>query len=164
MNPNRNPQLSKEDIERYLGRLLAAPHVIWLAGDMQGDDTDGHIDQLARFVDERTVVAAVEDDPADANFQPLADNIRRLKQATDQDGRPLTVVPLPMPRAKFHDGQRLPASYANFYIANGIVIVPAFDDPADEVAAATLARLFPSRRIQSIPALDLVWASAPSTA
>jgi agmatine deiminase len=157
LNPNRNPQLSKPDIERYLADYLATPHVIWLAGEMEGDDTDGHIDQLARFVDERTVVAAVEDDPADANFKPLADNVRRLKRATDQDGRPLTVVPLPMPRAKFHGQQRLPASYANFYIANGIVIVPAFDDPADEVAAATLTRLFPTRQIQPIPALDLVW-------
>ena len=136
---------------------LAAPNVIWLAGEMEGDDTDGHIDQLARFVDQRTVVAAVEDDPADANHRPLADNVRRLKKATDQDGRPLTIVQLPMPRAKFHGQQRLPASYANFYIANGIVIVPSFDDPADKVAAATLAKLFPTRKIHPIPALDLVW-------
>jgi agmatine deiminase len=157
LNPNRNPQLSRQDIERYLADYLAAKHVIWLAGDLAGDDTDGHIDQLARFVDERTVVAAVEDDPADENFGPLLDNIHRLEAARDQVGRPLTVVPLPMPRPKYHDGQRLPASYANFYIANGVVVVPAFDDPADGTAAAILGRFFPTRRVQPIRALDLVW-------
>jgi agmatine deiminase len=157
LNPNRNPQLSRQEIEQYLTDYLAARHVIWLAGDMAGDDTDGHIDQLARFVDERTVLAAVEEDPTDENYVPLRDNVRRLQKATDQDGRPLTVATLPMPRPKYHDEQRLPASYANFYIANGVVVVPAYDDPADAVAAAVLGRLFPTRRVQSIRALDLVW-------
>ncbi len=157
LNPNRNPHLSPSQVERYLADYLAASKVIWLHGDMAGDDTDGHIDQLARFVDESTVVAAVEEDPSDENFEPLAENWRRLQSATDQDGRKLTVLPLPMPRAKFHDGQRLPASYANFYIANGVVVVPTFDDPADAIAVETLGQCFAGRRIEPIGALDLVW-------
>lgn len=157
LNPNRNPHLDRAAVEKYLADYLAATHVIWLHGDMAGDDTDGHIDQLARFVDERTVVTMVEGDTADDNYEPLAENQRRLARATDQDGRPLTVVPLSMPRAKYHDGQRLPASYANFYIANGVVVVPQFDDPADAVAVETLARCFPTRQIVPIGAIDLVW-------
>ncbi|MEX2188708.1 MAG: agmatine deiminase family protein [Pirellulales bacterium] len=157
LNPNRNPHLDRGQVERYLADYLAATHVIWLHGDMAGDDTDGHIDQLARFVDEWTVVAMVEEDRSDENYEPLQENWRRLQLATDQDGRPLTILPLPMPRAKYHDGQRLPASYANFYIANGGVVVPTFDDPADAVAIQTLARCFPTRRIEPINAIDLIW-------
>lgn len=157
LNPNRNPHLSRGQVERYLADYLAARKIIWLRGEMAGDDTDGHIDQLARFVDERTIVAAIEEDPADENFGPLKESWERLEKATDQDGRPFTLLPLPMPRAKFHDGQRLPMSYANFYIANGIVVVPKFDDPNDAVAVETLGRCFPTRRIVPIYAVDLVW-------
>jgi agmatine deiminase len=157
LNPNRNPQLSQSDVERYLTDYLCAKKVLWLSGGIAGDDTDGHIDELARFVGPTTVVAAIEEDPTDENHQPLGDNLRRLAEMTDAQGRPLQVIPIPMPRAIHHDRQRLPASYMNFYIANGVVIVPAFNDPADEVARATLARLFPTRQIRGIEAVDLAW-------
>ncbi|MGD9720631.1 MAG: agmatine/peptidylarginine deiminase [Pirellulales bacterium] len=157
LNPNRNPQLSRADVEGYLADFLCAKKVLWLEGRMAGDDTDGHIDQLARFVGPTTVVAAIEEDPRDENYEPLADNHRRLAAMTDARGRKLTVIPLAMPRAMFFDEQRLPAGYLNFYIANGVVIVPTFDDPADEVALETLARLFPARQVRGIGAVDLVW-------
>ena len=116
-----------------------------------------HVDDLTRFVDERTVVTAVEDDPSDENYEPLQVNLERLRGMTDQDGHPLHVVSLPMPRALYHDGQRLPASYANFYVANGVVVVPTYDPPRDEVALATLAAAFPGREIVGIDCTDLVW-------
>jgi agmatine deiminase len=157
LNPNRNPQLTREDVERYLREYLNVRKILWLGGGIVGDDTDGHIDELARFVGPRTVVAAVEDDPSDANFAPLQDNLQRLRSFTDQDDRPLEIVPLPMPQPKFFGENRLPACYLNFYIANGVVIVPTFDDPADAAALATLGRLFPTRQIRPIRAIDLVW-------
>jgi agmatine deiminase len=157
LNPNRNPNLSRAEIEQYLADYLAAPHVLWLAGGIAGDDTDGHIDELARFVNPTTVVAAVESDPADENYAPLQDNLERLRGFRDQDGRPLDVIPLPMPAPIHHAGQRLPACYANFYIANGVVVVPQFNDPADAVAVQTLARLFPDRQVIGLPAVDLAW-------
>jgi agmatine deiminase len=157
LNPNRNPQLSRADIERYLADYLGARKVLWLGGGIVGDDTDGHIDELARFVAPKTVAAAVEEDPKDENYLPLKENLARLKSLTDADGAPLEVIPLPMPRPLFYEEQRLPASYCNFYIANGLVIVPQFDDPADGRAVEVLARLFPDRRICPLPAIDLVW-------
>ncbi len=157
LNPNRNPQLNRSDVEGYLMDYLGAKKILWLAGGIEGDDTDGHIDELARFVAPTTVVAAVENDPHDANYEPLQANLRRLAEMTDARGRPLEVVPIPMPRALYHDNQRLPACYMNFYIANGVVVAPTFDDPHDEVALATLARLFPGRQIRDIHAVDLVW-------
>ncbi|MBX7073454.1 MAG: agmatine deiminase family protein [Pirellulales bacterium] len=157
LNPNRNPNLSRAEIEQYLADYLAAPHVLWLAGGIVGDDTDGHIDELARFVNPTTVVAAVESDPGDENYAPLQDNLDRLRGFRDQDGRPLDVIPLPMPAPIHHAGQRLPACYANFYIANGVVVVPQFNDPADAVAVQTLARLFPDRQVIGLPAVDLAW-------
>ena len=134
LNPNRNPQLGRADVERYLADYLCAKKILWLAGGIAGDDTDGHIDELARFVGPTTVVAAIETDPKDENYEPLQDNHRRLATMTDARGRPLEIVPLPMPRAMYYDDQRLPACYLNFYIANGVVVVPVFDDPADRVA------------------------------
>ena len=122
-----------------------------------GDDTDGHVDDLTRFTDERTVVTVVEDDPQDENFEPLQDNLKRLRGMTDQDGRELRVVTLPMPRPMFQDDQRLPASYANFYVANGVVLLPAYDKARDEVARAILQELFPTRRVVPVDAVDLVW-------
>lgn len=157
LNPNRNPELTRIDVEQYLAAYLAAPHVIWLGEGIVGDDTDGHIDELARFVDPRTVVAAVEPDPADENHRPLADNLARLERAVDQEGRRLEIVPLALPRPRYFQGQRLPASYLNFYIANALVVVPQFDDPADSVALETLARLFPDRQVHPLRAVDLVW-------
>jgi agmatine deiminase len=157
LNPNRNPRLNRADMERYLADYLGAKKVLWLGEGIEGDDTDGHIDELARFVGPRTVVAAWEENRDDFNHRPLRDNLERLKQMTDQDGQPLEVIPLPMPRPIFHDGQRLPASYCNFYIANGVVIVPQFDDPADRTVMEILGRQFPDREIIGVPARDLVW-------
>lgn len=157
LNPNRNAGLAREEIERYLADYCAARHVIWLGGGIAGDDTDGHIDELARFVAQRTVVAAVEDDPDDVNFEALRDNLARLRAADDEQGRPLEVVKLPMPRPVYFGEHRLPASYLNFYIANGLVIVPQFDQPSDDVALDTLARLFPGRRLRGLRAVELAW-------
>ena len=148
LNPNRNPHLSRADIEGYLGEYGVGRHVIWLGDGIVGDDTDGHIDELARFVGPRTVVTALEEDPADENYQALADNLRRLQSAVDQEGRPLEIVTFPMPRAVYYDDRRLPASYMNFYIANGLVVVPQFDCPADAVATERLAQLFPGRKVR----------------
>ena len=157
LNPNRNPQLDRGAIEGYLRDFLGVSKILWLGDGIVGDDTDGHVDDLTRFVDERTVVTAVEHDPADENYEPLQENLVRLRGMTDQDGRPLRVVPLPMPPAVYHEGQRLPASYANFYIANGVVVVPTYDPPRDEVALATLGDVFPGRKIVGIDCTDLVW-------
>jgi agmatine deiminase len=157
LNPNRNPALSRPDVEQYLVDYACATKILWLAGGMAGDDTDGHIDELARFVAPTTVVAAAESDPKDENYEPLKDNIRRLHAMSDAAGRPLEVIPIAMPRAIYFDDQRLPACYLNFYIANAVVIVPVFGDPADRAALATLARLFPGRQIRPIDATDLVW-------
>ncbi len=157
LNPNRNPQLSRDDVERFLADYCCAKKILWLSGGMAGDDTDGHIDELARFVSPTTVAVASEADPKDENYEPLTDNYRRLLKMTDARGRPLEVIPIPMPGAMYFGNQRLPACYLNFYIANGVVIVPIFGDPADQVALDTLARLFPGRQIRGLNAVDLVW-------
>lgn len=153
----RNPDLRRRDVERFLRDFCGARHVIWLAGGIAGDDTDGHVDQVARFVGPSAVVAAVEQDRDDENYASLEENLQRLMRAKDQDGRPLEVVPLPMPRPlSSAAGDRLPASYANFYIANRQVLVPTFDDPSDSIALETLARLFPDRGIHPVRAVDLI--------
>jgi agmatine deiminase len=157
LNPNRNPHLSRREIERYLQDYLGVRHILWLGDGIEGDDTDGHVDDLTRFVDERTVVTVVEDDPRDANYAPLQDNLERLSRMTDQDGRSLCIERLPMPPALQHDGQRLPASYANFYIGNEVVLVPGDEPERDAAARATLQRLFPTRRAVVIDCTDLVW-------
>jgi agmatine deiminase len=157
LNPNRNPNLDRGRIEGFLRDYLGVSHVLWLGDGIVGDDTDGHIDDLARFADPQTVVTVVEDDARDENYDLLQENLRRLHRMTDQDGRPLRVVELPMPGAVYRDGRRLPASYANFYIANEVVVVPVFDDPMDEKALAVLQELFPSRRVHGIGSRDLVW-------
>jgi len=157
LNPNRNPQLSRADIERYLADYLAVRRVLWLAGGIAGDDTDGHIDELARFVKPGVVVAAYEADQSDENYEALADNWARLQTFHDVEGRPLEVIPLQQPRASYYNEQRLPGSYCNFYIGNRVVIVPQYDDPADAGAVATLAGLFPDRQVVPIRAVDLVW-------
>jgi agmatine deiminase len=157
LNPNRNPSLSRADIEDYLRTYLGVTNVLWLGDGIAGDDTDGHIDDLARFVAPDTIVTVLEDDPADVNYQVLRENLERLRAMRDQDGRALKIEPIPMPPAIIHDGTRLPASYANFYIANGAVLMPTFNAPTDARAAATLTRLFPGRRVVGIPSTDLVW-------
>ncbi len=157
LHPNRNPELGRDEIEGYLRDYLGVTHILWLGDGIVGDDTDGHVDDITRFTDERTVVTVVEEDPQDENYEPLQDNLRRLQGMTDQDGQPLRIVTLPMPRARYQDGQRLPASYANFYIANDVVLLPAYDPDRDEVARATLQELFPTRRVVPIDAVDLVW-------
>ncbi len=157
LNPNRNPELSRAEIEDFLKTCLGVTNVLWLGDGIAGDDTDGHIDDLARFIAPDTIVTVLEDDPADVNFAVLRDNLDRLKTMRDQDGRPFKIETLPMPPAIVHDGTRLPASYANFYIANGGYVMPTFDCPQDAIAAATLARLFPGRRVVGVPSTDLVW-------
>ncbi|HEU4700232.1 MAG TPA: agmatine deiminase family protein [Gemmatimonadales bacterium] len=158
LNPNRNPHLSQAEIEQYLRDYLGVTHILWLGDGIVGDDTDGHVDDITRFVDPTTVVTVVEDDPADENYAPLQENLERLRGMTDQDGTPLRIVTLPMPRPVEHDGQRLPASYANFYIANGVVLLPFYRDlEHDEQARATLQELFPTREVVGIDCTDLVW-------
>lgn len=157
LNRNRNPQLDRGAIEDRLRAYLGVSHVLWLGDGIAGDDTDGHVDDLTRFVDPATVVTVVEDDPADENYEPLQSNLERLNRMTDQDGRPLRVATMPMPAAVWHDGQRLPASYANFYIANGVVLLPTYDSARDEEARTTLQSLLPTREIIGIDCTDLVW-------
>ena len=153
----RNPGRTRADYERAFREHLGIRKVIWLSSGITGDDTHGHVDDISRFVGESTVVTAVEPDPRDPNHAPLAENLRRLKAATDQDGRPLTVVELPMPGPVRFSGLRLPASYGNFYIANGLVLVPVFNDPNDRVALDILARVFPDRQVVGIYSGDFIW-------
>ena len=150
----RNPGLGKDGLERALGDHLGIDTVVWLGRGIAGDDTHGHVDDIARFVGPRTVVAATEMDPCDANHAPLADNLVRLRRARVPGGR-LTVVPIPMPRPLWFGTQRLPASYLNFYLANGLVLVPTFNDPADRIALGRLDDLFPDREVVGVHAVDL---------
>ena len=157
LNPNRNPELGRAELERILADHLAVSHFVWLAEGVAGDDTDGHIDDLARFVSADKVVTVIEDDAADSNYRPLLENLNRLEQARDQDGRALEVVTLPMPPPISVDGQRVPASYANFYIANDAVIVPVFGCDEDDRALSILQECFPERAMVAIDAVDLVY-------
>jgi agmatine deiminase len=152
----RNPDLDRAAIERVFANYLSVKNVIWLGRGIAGDDTHGHVDDLARFVNANTVVTVVEPRSDDANHEPLKENLARLKAATDQDGKPLDVIELPMPKAVAFEEQRLPASYANFLIANGLVLVPTFNDPNDRLALDILANAFPGREIVGIHCLDLV--------
>ena len=152
----RNPGFTKEDYTEVFRKYLGVTNVLWLGNGIAGDDTHGHVDDLTRFVNETTVVTIVEEDPAEANYEALQENLARLKKMKDQDGRALAVETLPMPTPVYFDGQRLPASYANFYIGNGVVIVPTFNDPQDRVALNTLGRLFPGREVVGIHCRDLV--------
>ncbi len=159
LHPNRNPALDRQDMEAALQAFLGVNTIVWLGEGIVGDDTDGHVDDIARFVNPTTVVCAVEDDPLDPNYRPLQDNLARLRCATDQDGRRLTIIRLPMPEPVLSpdtDASRLPASYANFYIANGLVLVPTYDQPNDRRALDILQGLFPDRRVLGLPCSDLV--------
>ncbi len=157
LNKNRNPQFTKPQIEQRLRDYLGVTHILWLGGGIAGDDTDGHVDDIARFVDARTVVACAEEDPADENHAPLLENLKRLRAMRDQDGQPLRVIELPMPGRLEGRGQRLPASYANFYIANNVVLVPVYSHRNDSRALKILQRCFPTRRVVGIECTDLVW-------
>lgn len=153
----RNPGLTRADYERAFANTLGITHTIWLGEGCVGDDTHGHVDDIARFVAPGVAVLAHEEDSADENHTRSLDNLHRLQRAHDARGEPLRVITLPYPRAVIMDGARLPASYANFYIANEVVIVPTFNDPNDRIALNTLADCFPTRRIIGIHAVDLVW-------
>jgi agmatine deiminase len=157
LNPNRNPGLSRSELERYLRDYLGVRKILWLGQGIEGDDTDGHVDDLTRFVAPDTVVTAIEDDPADPNYAPLRDNLARLRGMTDQEGSPLRIVELPMPPALYYEGRRLPVSYANFYLANGVVLLPGFERRRDAAARAVLQPLFPDRQVSVINCVDLVW-------
>ncbi len=157
LNPNRGRGRTREGMEEALARFLGARHVLWLGDGIEGDDTDGHIDDLARFVDAGTVVTVVEPDTSDPNHFILEENLRRLRGLRDQDGKPLSIATLPMPPPLLVDGQRCPASYANFYLANGVALVPTFEAPSDARALATLRELLPGRQIVGIPCADLVY-------
>ncbi|MGI5938110.1 agmatine deiminase family protein, partial [Methanoculleus thermophilus] len=152
---NRNPHLSREEIEAYLEAYLGAGNVIWLKQGIAGDDTDGHIDDIARFVGPTTVVCALEENEDDENYAILQENYEILTASTDQDGNPLTVIPLPMP-GRVGGAKRLPASYANFYIGNRVVLVPVFKHPNDEIAIARLRQVFPDREVVGIDCTAMV--------
>jgi agmatine deiminase len=153
----RNPGMKRKDYEKLFADYLGAPHVIWLGKGIVGDDTHGHVDDLTRFVAPDTVVTMVEPNPKDANHKPLSENLRRLRSATDHNGKPLNIAELPMPAPVIFEQRRLPASYANFYVANGLVLAPVFNDPNDRIALNTLAALFPTRQIIPIYSGDLIW-------
>lgn len=153
----RNPGFTREDYEAVFAQYLGITNTIWLGHGIVGDDTHGHVDDITRFVNANTVVTVVEPDKRDDNHALLKDNVKRLKAARDQDGKQLTIVELPMPRPVVFEEQRLPASYANFLIANKLVLVPTFNDPADRVALSILAELLPKHEVVGIHAVDLVW-------
>ncbi len=156
LNPNRNPNLGRAEIEQRLRDYLGVTEILWLGDGIEGDDTDGHVDDLARFVSERTVVTVVEENRDDANFEPLQENLARLR-AMKVGGEPLEVVTLPMPAKIVREDLRLPASYANFYIANESILLPTFADPNDTVAETTLRQVFPTRKIVPIDCTELIW-------
>ena len=153
----RNPAMKRKDYEKVFADYLGIKNVIWLDSGISGDDTHGHVDDITRFVAPDTVVTAVETNPDDPNHEPLRENIRRLRAATDQNGKPLAIIELPMPAPVIFEARRLPASYANFYIANGIVLVPLFNDPNDRCALDILADVFLDREIIGIYSGDLIW-------
>ncbi len=157
LNPNRNPQLNKAQIEQYLRDYFGVTNVLWLGDGIVGDDTDGHIDDLVRFANPTTVVTVVEEDPADENYKILKENLKRLRTLRDQDEKPLRIVELPMPGFVEFQNQRLPASYANFYVANQIVLVPTYRHANDKRALEILQKEFPDRRVIGIDSTDLIW-------
>ena len=153
----RNPHMMRVNYEKLFADYLGAPHTIWLGRGIAGDDTHGHVDDLTRFVARDTVITMVEPNSKDVNHGPLRANLRRLQSARDQNGKQLTVVEIPMPQPVIFEGRRLPASYANFYIANGAVLAPVFNRPNDRIALNTLAELFPTREIVPIYSGDFIW-------
>jgi agmatine deiminase len=157
LNPNRNPNLSKDQIENYLRKYVGAQNIIWLKEGVINDHTDGHIDDVAKFVNEHTVMCGYEDDTAHPNFRILDDAYQTLSGKSDQDGKPLTVVKLPMPHMVYDNGGIAPASYVNFYIGNSVVLVPTFNDPNDSKALGIIASYFPNRKVVGVDATDLIY-------
>src|SRR5205085_4709803 len=156
LNPNRNPDFSRAEIEQRLRDYLGVTEILWLGDGIEGDDTDGHVDDLARFVGKRTVVTVMEENRDDANYEPLQENLARLR-AMNWNDAPLEVLTMPMPAKIVREDLRLPASYANFYIANECILLPTFADPNDAIAKSTLAKSFPQRRIVPIDCTELIW-------
>jgi agmatine deiminase len=157
LNPNRNPSLDKPRIEKKLRDTLGAKSIIWLGDGIEGDDTDGHVDDITRFIGPSTVITAVEEEESDPNFEPLRRNLDRLHTTRLPSGEPLHVFTLPMPSRIMREGQRLPASYANFYIANTVVLLPVFGEANDSWALSALHEAFPDRRIVPIDCRELIW-------
>ncbi|GIL22231.1 MAG: agmatine deiminase [Bacteroidota bacterium] len=157
LNPNRNPQLNQQQIEKYLIDYYGVDHILWLGDGIIGDDTDGHIDDLTRFVNEDTVVTIVEENKNDENYHILQDNLKELKTLRLESGKQMNIVELPMPSPVIYEDQRLPASYANFYIANKYVVVPTFRDKNDDRAIDILQSCFNNRKVIGIDSTDIIW-------
>ncbi len=158
LNKNRNPKLSKTEIEQYLKDCYGQSHILWLGDGIAGDDTDGHIDDLARFINERTIVVAVEEDPKDENYKILRENLKRVRMLKDQAGRAFNIVEIPMPGVVEFDSQRLPATYVNFYFINGALLVPTFRHRKnDRKALDTLQKALPARKVIGIDCVELIW-------
>ena len=158
LNKNRNPQLSKPQVEQYLKDYYGQKHVVWLGEGIAGDDTDGHVDDLARFIDAETIVTAIEEDPADENYKLLKDNLRRLELARDPSGKPFKIVQIPMPGVVEYDDQRLPATYVNFYFVNGALLVPTYRHKKnDRRAMETLQQHLPKHQVIGIDCVELIW-------
>jgi len=157
LNPNRNPHLNRQQIEQYLHDYYGVQQILWLGDGIAGDDTDGHIDDMTRFANADTIITAVETNRNDANYEPLQENLRTLQGIRLLNGRQPDIVELPMPAPVIHNGQRLPASYANFCITNDAVIVPTFRCPHDDRAMQILTSCFPNRRIAGIDSTDIIW-------
>jgi agmatine deiminase len=158
LNKNRNPHLTKAEIEQYLKDYYGQEQVLWLGEGIAGDDTDGHVDDLARFIGPRTIITAVEEDPEDENYAILQDNLRRLQRLRDPQGRPFDIIELPMPGVVEEDGQRLPATYVNFYFINGALLVPTYRHSSnDRIALETLQQHLPSHKVIGIDCVELIW-------
>jgi agmatine deiminase len=157
LNKNRNPQLNQKKIEEYLINYYGVDHILWLGDGIVGDDTDGHIDDITRFVNSDTVLTVVEENKNDENHEPLEENLKTLKKMRLQDGKQLNIIELPMPSAIVYDDQRLPASYANFYIGNVAVVVPIFKDKNDTKALEIIQQCFPDRKVIGLDSTDIIW-------
>jgi agmatine deiminase len=157
LNPNRNPQLNQQQIENYLQQYYGVEQILWVDEGIEGDDTDGHIDDTVRFVNEDTVLAVIEEDKEDENYEPLQKNLKQLSAMRLLNGRQLNIIELPMPDEVIYETQKLPASYANFYIANNVVVVPVYNCDKDDVALELIQQCFPSRKIIGINSVDIIW-------
>ena len=157
LNPNRNPHLNQKQIEDFLNNYYGVTHILWLGDGIEGDDTDGHIDDLTRFVSEDTVVTVVEENKADANYTPLQENLKALNALRLETGKQMNIIELPMPRKIIYEGMRLPTSYANFYISNKYVVVPTFHDKNDDKACEILQQCFSDRKVIGLDSLDIIW-------
>lgn len=157
LNPNRNPSFAQKEIEEFLYQFYGVENILWLGDGIVGDDTDGHIDDITRFVNADTVVTVVESNKHDDNYEPLHENLKTLKTLRLESGKPLNIVELPMPSPIIYEDMRLPASYANFYISNAYVVVPTFRDANDDKALRILEQCFPDRKVIGLDSLDIIW-------